>query len=122
MKDEQTHEPLLEALGDIRAQIEGHLRPVAKQVVQAEVERLRSLSVQQKSILNECLMRIDRTLIDCQSQMEEYCQIRSDLVALNERLASLGAEPVPMPIHLAAETLGDLILARVQGLRVEGKI
>jgi hypothetical protein len=122
MKDEQTHEPLLEALGDIRAQIEGHLRPVAKQVVQAEVERLRSLSVQQKSILNECLMRIDRTLIDCQSQMEEYRQIRSDLAALNERLASLGAEPVPMPIHLAAETLGDLILARVRGLRVEGKI
>jgi hypothetical protein len=122
MKDEQTHEPLLEALGDIRAQIQGHLRPVAKQVVQAEVERLRSLSVRQKSILNECLMRIDRTLIDCQSQMEEYRQIRSDLVALNERLASLGAEPVPMPIHLAAETLGDLILARVRGLRVEGKI
>jgi hypothetical protein len=122
MKDEQTHEPLLEALGDIRAQIQGHLLPVAKQVVQAEVERLRSLSVRQKSILNECLMRIDRTLIDCQSQMEEYRQIRSDLVALNERLASLGAEPVPMPIHLAAETLGDLILARVRGLRVEGKI
>ena len=122
MKEEQTHERLLQALGDIQAQIEGHVRPVAKQVIQAEVERLRSLSEQLKSILNDCLMRIERTILDCQSQMEEYRQTRSDLAALNERLASLGAEPVPMPNQLPAETLGDLILARVQGLRVEGKI
>jgi len=122
MKEEQTHERLLQALGDIQAQIEGHVRPVAKQVIQAEVERLRNLSEQQKSILNDCLIGIDRTILDCQSQMEEYRQRRSDLAALNEQLASLGAEPLPMPNHLPAETLGDLILARVEGLRVEGKI
>ena len=122
MKEEQTHEGLLQALGEIEAQIEGHVRPVVKQVVQAEVERLRNLSEQQKSILKDCLMRIDRTILDCQSQMEDFRQRRSDLAALNEQLASLGAEPVPMPNHLPAETLGELILARVQRLRVEGKI
>ena len=122
MKEEQTHERLLQALGDIQAQIEGHVRPVAKQVIQAEVERLRNLSEQQKSILKDCLMRIERTILDCQSQMEEYRQTRSDLAALNQQLASLGAEPMPVPNHLPAETLGDLILARVEELRVEGKI
>jgi DNA repair exonuclease SbcCD ATPase subunit len=122
MKEEQTHERLLQALGDIQAQIEGHVRPVAKQVIQAELERLRNLSEQQKSILKDCLMRIERTILDCQSQMEEYRQTRSDLAALNEQLASLGAEPMPMPNHLPAETLGDLILSRVEELRVEGKI
>ena len=121
MKEEQAHERLLQALRDIEAQIESHVPPVAKPVMQAEVERLRSLSEQQKWILNACLMRIDRTILDCLSQMEEYRQTRADLAALNERLACLGAEPVPMPHHLPAETLGDLILARVEELRVEGK-
>jgi hypothetical protein len=117
-----TLERLLQALGDMQAQIEGHVCPVAKQVIQAEVERLRNLSEQQTSILNDCLIGIDRTILDCQSQMDEYRQRHSELAVLNERLACLGAEPVPMPDHLPAETLGDLILARVQGLRVEGKI
>jgi hypothetical protein len=67
-------------------------------------------------------MGIDRTILDCQNQMDEYRQRYSELAVLNERLAYLGNEPVPMPDHLPAETLGDRILARVQGLRVEGKI
>jgi hypothetical protein len=59
MKEEQTHERLLQALGEIQARMEGHVHPVAKQVIQAEVERLRNLSEQQKSIVKDCLMRID---------------------------------------------------------------
>ena len=34
----------------------------------------------------------------------------------------LGAEPVMVPDYFPTENLGDLILARVQGLRAEGKI
>jgi hypothetical protein len=122
MKEEQAHERLLQALDDMQAQIDGYNRPVAKQAIQAGVERLRNLAEQRKSILNDCLMRIDRTILDCQSQMDEYRQRRSELAALNERLACLGAEPMPIPDHLPAETLEDLILARVQELRLEGKI
>jgi vacuolar-type H+-ATPase subunit E/Vma4 len=122
MKEDQTHERLLQALREIQARMESPVQPGAKQVIQAEVERLRKLSEQRKSILKDCLMRIDRTILDCQSQMEEYRQRRSDLAALNEQLASLGAEPVPMPNHFPAETLGELILARMHRLRVEGKI
>jgi len=62
-----------------------------------EVERLRSQSEQQRSILKDCLAHIDQSILNCRSQMDEYRQTRSDLVALNERLANLGAEPVAVP-------------------------
>lgn len=122
MKEEQSYERLLRVLHDMQAQIEERVRPVAQQVVQAEVERLQNLSIQKRSILNDCLALIDQTILDCRSQMEEYRQTRSALSAANERLADLGAEPIAVPDHFPTESLGDLILARVEGLRAEGKI
>jgi hypothetical protein len=94
----------------------------AEQVVQQEVERLRSQSEQQRFILKDCLAHIDQAILNCRSQMDEYHHTRSGLVALNERLANLGAEPAAVPDHFPAENLGDLILARLQGLRAKGKI
>ena len=122
MREEQTYERLLRVLHDVQAQIEERVRPVAEQVVQVEVERLQSLLMHQKSILNDCLALIDQTILDCRIQMEEYRQTRSALLVLNQRLADLGAEPVAAPDHFPTENLGDLILARLEGLRSEGKI
>jgi len=122
MREEQTYERLLRVLHDMQAQIEERVRPVAEQLVQVEVERLQSLSMHQKSILNDCLALIDQTILDCRIQMEEYRQTRSALLLLNQRLADLGAEPVAAPDHFPTENLGDLILARLEGLRSEGKI
>jgi rhamnose utilization protein RhaD (predicted bifunctional aldolase and dehydrogenase) len=122
MKEEQSYERLLRVLHDMQAQIAERVRPVAQQVVQAEVERLQNLSIQKRSILNDCLALIDQTILDCRSQMEEYRQTRSALSAVNESLADLGAEPMAVPDHFPTESLGDLILARVEGLRAEGKI
>jgi chromosome segregation ATPase len=122
MKEEQTYERLLQALHDMQAQIEERLRPVAEQVVQAEVERLRSLSEQQKTTLSDCVAHIDQSILNCRKQMNEYRQTRSDLAILNERLANLGAEPAVIPDFFPTEDLADLILARMQGLRAEGKI
>jgi hypothetical protein len=122
MREEQTYERLLRALHDMQAQIEERVRPVAEQLVQVEVERLQSLSMHQKSILNDCLALIDQTILDCRIQMEEYRQTRSALLVLNQRLADLGAEPVAAPDHFPTENLGDLILARLEGLRSQGKI
>ena len=122
MREEQTYERLLRVLHDMQAQIEERVRPVAEQLVQVEVERLQSLSMHQKSILNDCLALIDQTILDCRIQMEEYRQTRSALLVLNQRLADLGAEPVAAPDHFPTENLGDLILARLEGLRSEGKI
>jgi hypothetical protein len=122
VKEEQTYERLLQALHDMQAQIEQRVRPVAEQVVQAEVERLRGLSEQQKTILNDCVARIDQSILNCRNQMNEYRQTCADLATLNQRLGNLGAEPLAIPNHFPSENLSDLILARVQGLRAEGKI
>jgi hypothetical protein len=112
----------MRACHDTQAQIEAGVRPVAEQVVQEEVERLRTLSEQQMSILQDCLGRIDRSILNCRTPMDEYRQTRSDLAALNERLANLGAEPVAVPDIFPADDLGDLILARLHELRAKGKI
>jgi DNA repair exonuclease SbcCD ATPase subunit len=122
MKEEQAYERLMRTLHEMQTQIEEGVTPVAEQVVQREVERLRSQSGQQKSILQECLAHIDQRILNCRAQIDEYRQTRSDLVALNERLANLGAESVMVPDHFPAENLGDMILARLQGLRAKGKI
>jgi hypothetical protein len=98
------------------------VRAVAEQVLQQEMERLRSESEQQKSMLQDCLAHIDESILNCRAQIDEYRQTRSDLVALNERLANLGADPVTIPDQFPSENLGDLILARLEGLRAKAKI
>ncbi len=122
MKEEQTYERLLQALHDMQAQIEERVRPIAQQVVQAEVERLRDLSEQHRSALEESLAHIDQNILNCRSHIDQYRQRCSDLTVLNERLAKLGADPAPIPALLPESNLGDIIRARVDGLRTEGKI
>ena len=122
MKEEPGYERLMRAVGDMQAQIDGEGRPIVEQFAQTEVERLRSLSEQQKSILQDCLAHIDQSILNCRVRVDEYRQTRSDLLALNERLANLGAKPVTIPDYSPAENLGDLMLARLQGLRAKGKI
>ena len=122
MQEEQTYERLLQALREMQAEITERVRPVAEQVVRSEVERLREQSEQHKNLLAECLTNIDQSILKCRSHMREYHQTRSDLNAVNERLASLGADPVRIPDSLPSENLADLIMARVAELRTEGKI
>jgi hypothetical protein len=121
VKEEHNYERLLEALRDMQAQIEERVRPVAEQVVQAEIARLRSLSEDHRSALSNCLAQIDETILSCRAQMDQYQQRRSDLAAVNERLRKLGAHSESPP-DLPAENLKDLILARVERLRADGKL
>ena len=122
MKEEQAHESLMRTLHEVHAQIDDGVRPVAEQVPRQEVERLRSESERQKSILQDCLAHIDQSILNCRAQIDEYRQMRSELLALNERLANLGADPVTIPDHFPSENLEDLILARLEGLREKDKI
>jgi chromosome segregation ATPase len=121
VKEEQSYERLLEALRDMQAQIEERVRPVAEQVVQAEIARLRSLSEEHRSALSDCLAHIDQSILSCRAQLDQYQQTRSNLAALTERLRKLGAHSESPPA-LPAENLKDLILARVEGLRADGKL
>jgi hypothetical protein len=122
MKEEQTYERLLQALHDMQAQIEERVRPIAAQVIHAEVERLRELSERHRIALQDSLARIDENILNCRSHVDQYQRKRSDLAVLNERLTKLGADPAPMPDFLPEQNLGDIIRARIEGLRMEGKI
>jgi hypothetical protein len=121
VKEEQNYERLLDALRDMQAQIEERVKPVAEQVVQAEIARLRSLAEEHRSALSDCLARIDQSILSCRAQMDQYQQTRANLAALNERLQKLGAHSESPP-NLPADNLKDLILARVDNLRVDGKL
>jgi hypothetical protein len=122
MKEEQSYERLLQALRDMQAHIEERVKPVAEQVVQTEISRLRSLSEEHKSALTDCLAHIDQNILSCRAQMDQYQQTRSNLAALTERLRKLGAHSESLPGDLPAKNLKDLILARVEGLHAEGKL
>lgn len=122
MKEEQTYERLLQALRDMQAEIEQRVRPVAEQVIQAEIDRLRTLSERRRNALADCITMIDQSLLSCRVKMTEYHHTKADLQTLNERLAKLGADPIPIPEFLPTENLGDLIMARIENLRAEGKI
>ena len=122
IKEEQTHERLFRALEDMKAQIEERVRPVAEQVVQAEVERLRDLSERHKNALAECLTQIDRSILGCRTHVNAYRERRSDLAIVIQRLAKLGAEPMPFPEEISAANFEDIIRARMAGLHSEGKI
>lgn len=122
MKEEQTYERLLQALRDMQVEIEERVRPVAEQVVEAEIDRLRDMSERHKSALTNCVSSIDQSILNCREHMTEYHRMRSDLDALNERLSKLGADPVAVPDLLPADNVGDLIKARIDNLAVQGKI
>ena len=122
MKEEQAYERLIRTVQVMQAQIDEGVRPLAEQLLQAEIKRLQGLSEQQRSILQDCIARIDQSILNCSVQMAEYRRTRSDLIALNERLANLGGEPVPVPNHFPVENLGELILSRLEGLRAQGKL
>ncbi|HWO42777.1 MAG TPA: hypothetical protein VNO43_13335 [Candidatus Eisenbacteria bacterium] len=122
LKEEQTYERLLQALQDMQAQIEERVRPVAQQVVEAEIERLRALFEEHKAALGECLARIDANILNCRSCMEEYHQTRYDLASLSERLSKLGADAAPLPDGLPGEDVRDVIMARLEHLRAQAKL
>jgi len=122
MNEKHAYERMLEGLKEMQSQIEERVRPVVVQVVQVEIDRLHGLAERHQSHLKECLGRIDERLLSCQDQLQEYRQARSDLLSLNHCLADLGAEPAAIPDDVPSETLSDIIHARLDGLKLLGKI
>ncbi len=81
---------LLQAVRDMQAQIEERVRPLAAQVVDCEVARLRQQSSHYQATLNACLAQIDQCILSCVGQIDEYQNRHADLISLNERIAKLG--------------------------------
>ena len=120
--DDRAYTRLLQALRDMQAQIEERVRPLAEQVVEFEVVRLREQSGHDQATLNACLAQIDQCILNCVGQLDEYQKKHALLISLNQRIANLGAPPEPLPDSLSIESFATAIQARVEGLRHQGKL
>ncbi|HEY2922819.1 MAG TPA: hypothetical protein VGK77_27890, partial [Candidatus Binatia bacterium] len=87
-----------------------------------EVARLREMSKQDQTELLECLARIDQCILSCIERLGEYQKRHSELTRLNQRLATLGAEPQPLPDLWPAQDAGEVIRFRLEELRLQGKL
>ena len=120
--EDRQYNRLLETLHDMQAQIEERVRPLAQQTIEIELARLREMSKQDQTALLECLARIDQCILSCIEGIGEYQKRHSELTRLNQRLATLGAEPQPLPDLWPAQDVGEMIRFRLEELRLQGKI
>jgi hypothetical protein len=120
--ENRLYNQLFQTLQEMQAQIEERVRPLAQQTVEIEVARLREMSNQHQTALLECLARIDQCILSCMERVAEYQKRHSELTRLNQRLATLGAEPQPLPDLWPAQDPGEMIRFRLEELRLQGKL
>lgn len=120
--EDRLYDRLLQTLHDMQTQIEERVRPLAQQTVEIEVARLREQSKRDQAALLECLARIDQSILSCVERIEEYQSKHSELARLNQRLAVLGAETLPLPDHWSRQNANEMIRARLEELRLKDKI
>jgi len=114
LNQDRVYGRLLQALGDMQAQIEQRVRPIAQQVVELEIARLREQSDYDQAALQQCLAQIDQCILTCVDRLDEYQKKHASLIALNERLASLGASPEALPEEFKPLDLADAVRLRLE--------
>lgn len=122
MEREETYERLLQALLDMKNEIQTRIRPLEDQIVQANVEYLKEVFEHQNNLLGDCLNSIDQKILDCRNHIEDYKRIYSDLSTLNDRLARLGAEAPAISNSLPSTDIGDMVRQRIEQLKFQGRL
>lgn len=120
--DADTYSILLQTLRDMQVQIEECLRPLAVQAVQAEAGRLSEWMKHEQHALDECMAPIDQSLLACVELIHESQRKHTDLSALKQRLEELGASPSSLPELSTSQDPSEIIEARLESLRRDGKI
>ena len=118
--EDRLYDRLLNALREMQTQIEERVRPLAQETLHLEQARLREQWQQEHSAMAECLTRLDECIATCMDRINEYQERYAELVRLNQRLATLGSEPEPLPERLTkniAETISD----RLEKLSLQSK-
>ncbi len=119
---DDSYSGLLRKLGDLQLQIEERLRPLAQQTVQAEAERLREWMKREERALAQCLTRIDENLLTCIELINESQKRHIDLTAIKKNLEELGAATHALPELSISGDPTQIIIARLETLRRDGKI
>ena len=113
---------LLRKLADLQLQIEERLRPLAQQTVEAETERLRDWVKREQKALDQCLARIDENLLTCIELIGDSQKRHIDLNALKKRLEELGAATHGLPELSTSQDPSQILIARFETPRRDGKI
>lgn len=118
---EPTYSSLRQTLRDMQLQIEECLRPLAIQAVQAEAERLSEWMKHEQRALDECVARIDQSIFACVERIHESQEKYTELSALKARLEELGVLSSSLPELSTSQDPGEIITARLESLRRDGK-
>jgi chromosome segregation ATPase len=118
----ETYEDLLQMLRDMQSQIEERLRPLAEQAVQTEARGLNEWMERERRALDECMARIDRNLLACVERINDSKNRYFDLTVLKRRLEELGVATSSLPELSTTQDAGEIIKARLETLRRDGKI
>ena len=113
---------LLRKLADLQLQIEERLRPLAQQTVEAETERLRDWVKREQKALDQCLARIDENLLTCIELIGDSQKRHIDLSVLKKRLEELGAATHGLPELSTSQDPSQILIARFETPRRDGKI
>jgi len=120
--DDRVHGRLTQALRDMQWQIEERVRPLAQQVVELQIARLREQSEHDHAALKECISQIDQCILTCINRIDEYQKMHALLVTLNQRLQALGSTQDPLPEFLPGPEFKQTIKSRLEELRDRGKL
>ncbi len=122
VQKEQSFERLLEALRDMKREIQKRIRPIEEEIVQVNINNLKERYENQKKKLGEALDTIDQTILDCGELVENSKKVHLELADLNEKLSHLGASPLPIKNSPRYGDIGELIRQRIEHLRLQGKL
>ncbi|HEX9880610.1 MAG TPA: hypothetical protein VGB25_10480 [Candidatus Binatia bacterium] len=122
VRKEQTFERLLQALLDMKTEVEGKIRPLEEEIIQANVRNLLDIHASQISRLENCLNAIDQALVDCRPHVANSKKLFDDLNLLNEKLARFGAEALPISSSVGGGEIEKVLRERIERLRLQGKV
>ena len=122
LSDDRVYRRLAQGLREMQWQIEERVRPLAQQVVELQIARLREQSEHDHAALKECISQIDQCILTCINRIDEYQKKHALLVTLNQRLQALGSTQDPLPEFLPGPEFKQTIKSRLEELRDRGKL
>lgn len=121
MREEDACGRSKDPLKKMQAQIDACTGSTTAQVFSPEVKHLLTDFTRHQDALVRFFNGLDERLLSCRDPIDEYKKTYSVLVGINEKLADMGEEPLELP-HVVSDGPSDLILARVERLKLKGKI